>query len=739
MIDSLQKILDFIEHADHLSADEKSILLKSVKDTDNELAIAAFKLARTEKVKRTTAILLEETIEELEQKRKIVEAQSREASIEVSLERVRSRAMGMRHSDELGELIGAVFTELTRLDLTLTRSVIWILDTETMSGTWWMANSEDPEHPVRCFIPYHEHEPYLAILEKWKTRELKYVYVVEGDTKKKWDEFLFTETGVKDLPEIVKAGMGAPEKILLTISFNNFGAINVASLEPLPDEQVEIILRFAKVFDLTYTRFLDLQKAEAQAREAKIEAALEKVRSRSLAMHTTKELGEVVLLVMEKLRQLGVTIDETGVLLCTYFNNSKDVLHWVATPDLSVVGSYLLPYFDHPIFRDTWESKERGDEYFSKAYDIQVKNKFFEHAFEHSDYRLFPEELKQWVLANDQHILSAAWQKNSAVIIPSHTGIIPTEDDKAILIRFSRVFEQAYVRFMDLQKAEAYAVQAEQDLVEIKAARMKAEQALSELKATQTQLIQSEKMASLGELTAGVAHEIQNPLNFVNNFSDVNAELIEELEEEINNGNLEEVKAIAKNIKENEQKINHHGKRADAIVKGMLQHSRGSNGVKEPTDLNLLADEYLRLTYHGLRAKQKSFNATLKTDFDVAVGKINIVPQDIGRVILNLLTNAFYAVNERKEQEPGFDPIVSVSTKKAKEFTELTVSDNGFGISQAILDKVFQPFFTTKPTGMGTGLGLSLSYDIITKGHGGQLKVNTEEGDGTRFTIELPH
>jgi two-component system, NtrC family, sensor kinase len=262
-------------------------------------------------------------------------------------------------------------------------------------------------------------------------------------------------------------------------------------------------------------------------------------------------------------------------------------------------------------------------------------------------------------------------------------------------------------------------------------------QAYDELKATQSQLIQSEKMASLGELTAGIAHEIQNPLNFVNNFSEVNTELIDELSEEADKGNLDEVKVLAKDIKENEQKINHHGKRADAIVKGMLQHSRSSNGVKVPTDINALADEYLRLAYHGLRAKDKSFNATLKTDFDETIGKIDIIPQDIGRVILNLITNAFYVVDEKKKLLPsGYEPTVSVSTEKINRNVEIKVADNGNGIPRNIVDKIFQPFFTTKPTGQGTGLGLSLSYDIV-KAHGGELTVETFEGEGTTFIITL--
>ena len=265
----------------------------------------------------------------------------------------------------------------------------------------------------------------------------------------------------------------------------------------------------------------------------------------------------------------------------------------------------------------------------------------------------------------------------------------------------------------------------------------KVESTLHELKSTQSQLIQSEKMASLGELTAGIAHEIQNPLNFVNNFSEVSTELVDEMNEEINKGNLEDAKEIANDLKQNLEKINHHGKRAGDIVKGMLQHSRSSCGIKEPTDINKLADEYLRLAYHGLRAKDKSFNATMKTDFDESIGNINITPQDIGRVILNLITNAFYVVNEKKKSGvTNYEPTVSISTKKLNGKVEIIVFDNGGGIPQKILDKIFQPFFTTKPTGQGTGLGLSLSYDIV-KAHGGELKVETKEGEGSTFTIQI--
>jgi signal transduction histidine kinase len=262
---------------------------------------------------------------------------------------------------------------------------------------------------------------------------------------------------------------------------------------------------------------------------------------------------------------------------------------------------------------------------------------------------------------------------------------------------------------------------------------------LEDLQSTQTQLIQKEKMASLGELTAGIAHEIQNPLNFVNNFSEVNKELLEELEGEMDKGNMEEVKLIINDIKENEQKVMLHGRRADSIVKNMLQHSRASSGEGQLTDINALVDEYLRLAYHGLRAKDKDFNANLVTHFDESLPKIEIVPQEIGRVLLNLYNNAFYAVTQKKAMLDGqFQPQVIVATKVTKGRVVISIKDNGTGIPEHVKSKIFQPFFTTKPTGEGTGLGLSLSYDIITKGHGGELKVDSKEGEYAEFTIVIP-
>ncbi|MDE3740430.1 sensor histidine kinase [Maribacter polysaccharolyticus] len=849
------------------------------------------------------------------------EAQAREAQIEAALERVRAKSMAMHKSEELLEVITVVSEQLLALGFRF-HHVSFAHNNIDETYRFWTA-AKGMAKPMRFVVPYKDIPMFNNIIAAQKRSSSFFTDILTQKENNQWHGHLLKNDkranvfSKEDNEYMQSKGMAR------SIAINPNIMLILANYASIPYTEAEnkIIARFGQVFEQSYTRFLDLQKAEAQARESRIEAALERVRSRSLAMHKPKELQEVVAVVAEKLKELGVIYDAGGVILCTYFPDNKDVVHWITVDDFSTSGRYLVPYFDNPIFNDAWDSKMRGDAYFSKEFPVAAKNDFFKQAFENSDYKHMPEDYKQFVLKADKHYLSAAWSKNSAIIIPSLTEAVPSENDAEIIKRFAKVFEQAYIRFMDLQKAEeraretqidmalervrsrtlamqsseelaetsmvvfqqlvalgiapnrlfigiikekgasieawatnedgseiasqftlqasknktikkmldgwkqqkkslvidmkgkeleayfhylnndlkipftdglkqkrrvqtlayfsggiigmaapeeqpketidllerfasvfnltytrfkdlkvaeAQAKKAEEDLINLQLAKKSAENALSELQQTQTQLIQAEKMASLGELTAGIAHEIQNPLNFVNNFSEVSNELIDEMNEELDKGDLEEARFIATDIKQNLEKINHHGKRADAIVKGMLQHSRNNSGRREPTDVNALADEYLRLAYHGLRAKDKSFNAELKTEFDDNIGPINVIPQDMGRVILNLITNAFYAVNEKKLQNPkGYRPTVSVHTKKKGDTMEIKVIDNGNGIPKGIVDKIFQPFFTTKPTGKGTGLGLSMSYDIV-KAHGGKLEVVSKENEGTGFSIHLP-
>ncbi len=514
----------------------------------------------------------------------------------------------------------------------------------------------------------------------------------------------------------------------------------------ITEQDYQVLIRFANVFEQAYTRFLDLQKAEAQAREAQIEAALERIRSRTLAMQKSDELVETAAVLFKQLIHLG--IEPNRLYICIIKDEKGEAEFWITDEDGSKVSlAYYAKLVESPSFKkmlNGWKEKKR-------SVIIDMQGKELESYFHHLTTLNVP--FKNG-LAQKRRVQYLAYF-NKGFIGMASPDPQPAETLQ-LLERFAYVFNLTYTRFNDLQIAEAHALQAEQDLIEIKNARRKAEEALTELQAAQKQLIQSEKMASLGELTAGIAHEIQNPLNFVNNFSEVNKEMLEELKAERLKPNAERDESLQddliNDIIANEEKINHHGKRADAIVKGMLQHSRTSSGQKEPIDINALADEYLRLSYHGLRAKDKTFNTEMKTDFDGSIEKINIIPQDIGRVLLNLFNNAFYAVNEQKNKNlissekevtpfqkvsPLYNPTVSVSTKKCDDKIQIIIRDNGNGIPQKIIDKIFQPFFTTKPTGEGTGLGLSLAYDIV-KAHGGDLKVESKEGEGSEFIIQLP-
>jgi signal transduction histidine kinase len=479
--------------------------------------------------------------------------------------------------------------------------------------------------------------------------------------------------------------------------------------------------------------------AEAQTHKANIEVALERVRARALAMQEPEELIEVAQVLRHEMGLLGVEELETSSIYL-HDENPDTVECWYAISDLRHPEKKLVADQITIDLQKTWVGRQMFDFYQSDKNQISILMQ--------GDNRI------EWInyCASVSTVLGDfygdvipdrtyhLYKFSNGAIGAASAGDISTESWE-LLSRTASVFSLAYSRFKDLTKARI-------DLQRLKEEKQRAELALTDLKAAQAQLVQAEKMASLGELTAGIAHEIQNPLNFVNNFSELSNELIEEMQEEMDKGNSDEVKNIVADIRNNLEKINLHGKRADAIVKGMLQHSRPTSGEKQPTDINALADEYLRLAYHGLRAKDKNFNATLKTEFDPAIGKINIIPQDIGRVLLNLINNAFYAVNEKmKTTDQTYEPTVTVRTilvmasensliRQSANSIIIAVKDNGNGVPQKVLDKIFQPFFTTKPTGQGTGLGLSLSYDIV-KAHGGELSVETKEREGSEFIIQL--
>ncbi|HZI54411.1 MAG TPA: ATP-binding protein, partial [Chitinophagaceae bacterium] len=578
------------------------------------------------------------------------------------------------------------------------------------TSTVWVTTAfkQGDSHEVIGKIKLAGHPVLEKIFEGWKMQQ-EYYPVLSGGDLEEYYKFMKPHLSFPHPPDsITQYG---------SYFYFKEGLVFAWTEKELSEEEKRIFRRFTAVISLTYRRYMELQKSEAAAKDAVRQASLDRIRAEIASMRTTKDLDRITPLIWKELTILGIPFIRCGVFI---MDDAQQLIHtFLSTPDGKAIAAFHLPYSTPGKISQVlqhWQSK--------KLYTDHWDEKAFK---EFADILV-----EQGALKSSKQYLSTLPEGGFFLyFIPFLQGMLYVgnttqlgEEEIELVQSVTDAFSTAYARYEDFNKLEA--------------AKLQVDKTLSELETTQAQLIQSEKMASLGELTAGIAHEIQNPMNFVNNFSEVNKELLVEMAEEIEKGNYDAAKLLAKHVEENQEKINHHGKRADAIVKGMLHHSRSSSGIKEPTNINALADEYLRLAYHGLRAKDRSFNATLKSDFDKSLGLINIVPQDIGRVILNLITNAFYAISEKKKQlGEGYEPVVSVSTTKRNDKILLSVKDNGMGISQKVLDKIFQPFFSTKPTGQGTGLGLSISYDII-KAHGGELKVETKEGEGSEFMILLP-
>jgi len=638
------------------------------------------------------------------------EANAKEAQIEASLERVRGKAMAMHTSQDLSDTIGVFYQELKSFSLTPMRCGVGLLDKEERIGDLFTWNTTDKGKSFELVgrLKMEGHPVLNKVYEGWLT-QTEYHPVLRGDE-------------IKEYNKILKPQMAFPDHKHDDVQFGYFfffpeGGVYAWTEKEMHDDELQIYRRFTSVLSLTYKRYRDIEKAEASAKEAVKQSALDRIRAEIASMRTISDLDRITPLIWNELTILGVPFIRCGVFIMD--DDQQQIHTFLSTPEGKGIAAFHLPYntrgnIGHVITH--WQKKE----IYTDHWDEEAFKEFADNLVQQGAMK-----------SSEQYLSTMPAGGFNLHFVPFQQGMLYVgnvaplgEEEINLLQSIADAFSTAYARYEDFNKLEA--------------AKKQVDNTLTELKQAQQQLVQSEKMASLGELTAGIAHEIQNPLNFVNNFSDVNSELIIEMEIELQNGNVEEAIAIANDIKENEDKINHHGKRADAIVKGMLQHSRKTSGQKEPSDINALADEYLRLSYHGLRAKDKNFNATIETDFDQSIGKINIIPQDIGRVLLNLFNNAFYAVNEQKKSNPiSYSPTVFVGTQECDGKIQITVRDNGNGIPQKNSDKIFQPFFTTKPTGEGTGLGLSLSYDII-KAHGGEIKVESKEGEGTVFIIQLP-
>ncbi|MDO8899192.1 MAG: histidine kinase dimerization/phospho-acceptor domain-containing protein, partial [Bacteroidales bacterium] len=584
------------------------------------------------------------------------EAQAHEAQIEVALEKVRSRTMGMQKSDELADVANVLFQEMNDLVHNLWTCGFVLCEKDRTEDEWWL--SLEDGFTRGFFLPNVNDYAHAHLYEGWlKNDDFRTVQLEDDQLLAHYNWLMEIPVAKSIFDDMEAAGMQRPEWQKLHAAYFSKGYLVIITREPCSEEA--IFKRFAQVFDLTYTRFLDLQKAEAQARESQIELSLERIRAQVTGMQESTDLLDIVVTMRSEFVNLGHEAHYFWHMRWLPEKYEKAM----TSGDGSRIGMVMtLPRHIHGDIQNVADWEKTKEPSLVLAMDAETAVDYVHKMITLGDFEIVDHNAP--TLDDIRHIGGLTFvmaRTTHGEIGFSLPGSVPNPPTAAVdaLTRFASVFDLAYKRFEDLKTAE-------KDLIEIKAARQKAEEALLELKATQSQLIQSEKMASLGELTAGIAHEIQNPLNFVNNFSEVNMELIAELKEELEAGNLEDIKAIADDIAINEEKILQHGKRADAIVKGMLQHSRSSNGVKEPTDINALADEYLRLSYHGLRAKDKTFNADFKTEFDVSLPEINIIPQDIGRVLLNLINNAFYAVAEKQRNLTEIDnyvPTVIISTK----------------------------------------------------------------------------
>ncbi len=640
------------------------------------------------------------------------EAQIQEAQIEASLERVRASTMAMRSSDDVGNAIGVLFNELDKFGISLLRCGLIIVNDKEKTMQVWRAHTTKAGTvgQVSGKISISVHPMYEAAYDSWLLKETMASYDLSAE-----DFMNYYKTVSNHAPQF--AHNVTPEKQTNTSFFFKEGAIFTFTKEPLDAATCAELKKFAAVFGLTYRRYLDLKIAEAQARDMMRQASLDRIRAEIASMRTANDLDRITPLIWNELNTLGVPFIRCGVFI---MDDLQQVSHtYLSTPDGKAVAAFDLPY-DTPgntaQIVAHWQNKKFHTEYWDQeAYTAFAGNLVIQGVYNS------PEQYLSKLPGGGFYLHFAPFLQGMLYV--GNTAQLGKQDIRTMQ-SVADAFSTAYARYEDFSKLEA--------------AKLQVENTLLDLKKTQKQLIQAEKMASLGQLTAGIAHEIQNPLNFINNFSEVNTELITEMKLEITKGNFEAVSVLADDLKDHEEKITYHGNRAASIVKGMLQHTRNRRGQKEPTNINALCDEYLRLSYHGLRAKDKNFNAKMQTNLDESIGSINVVPQEIGSVLLNLFNNAFYAVNEKKEKLNGiFEPMVSVITKKENEKVVIKVIDNGFGIPKNSVDKIFQPFYSTKPPGQGTGLGLSLSYDVI-KAHDGTIKVETKENEGTVMIVELP-
>lgn len=641
------------------------------------------------------------------------ETQAREAQIEAALEKVRTVALSLKKSDEMLDIAQVLYEQLIELGFSNIRNAI--IDIHNDNNETFLDYDYSHDMGRTVTLMSYQDDP---IIEK-QVRQIEsssdafFELILEGQELQYLIDMRL-RNGENEDPRLRQI-----EQLTYNLySFGN-GAIGISNFGLLSDEQKIVLKRFRNVFAFAYKRYTDMVIAETQAREAKKQASLDRIRAEIASMRTSEDLNHITPIIWRELKNLEVPFIRCGVFIV---DEDKEYVHvYLTTPDGKSLAALNLSFDANELTSNAvyhWRNKQVFKEHWTKKEFINWTKSMI--------------ELGQVEKSETYQGSSTPPETLHLHFIPFAQGMLyvgdvsPLTDDKLTLVKtLAEAFSIAYSRYEDFKNLED--------------AKNRVEVTLTELKSAQAQLVQAEKLASLGQLTAGIAHEIKNPLNFVNNFSEISSELLEEMKIELQNDNKDEAIAIAEDIKRNLEKINQHGKRADSIVKGMLLHSRGSAGEKSLTNLNDLLEQYVNLAYHGLRAQDKEFNITIQKDFDETLEKINVVPQDISRVFLNIVNNGFYAANEKKKKsENDFAPILKVSTKNLPDKVEIRIRDNGNGIPQSIKNNIFNPFFTTKPAGEGTGLGLSLSYDIITKVHNGEIIFDTKENEFTECIITIP-
>lgn len=642
--------------------------------------------------------------------------------------------MGMQSSDELPEVANLLFLEVQALDIPAWSCGYCILEEDRKSSICIMSSEGTLQKPF--LLPHHGEISF----EEWDG-------FVQGDqtffTQELGGKAIESHYGfMKSLPqltpifqEIEEAGLSLPTYQINHLCKFGHGFLLFITYEPVPEAH-DIFKRFTRVFDQIYTRFLDLKNAEARTKESQIELSLERIRSQVTAMQESSDLFDIVVKMRSEFISLGHEAD--------YFWHMRwlpDVYEMSMTSeDGHRLGMVInIPKFVHYQIPGLAEWEKGNDPFYVLALDVDDAWDYIENMNTHGHYeKVDPNAPTRDDIEHIGGLTFIIARTSHGEIGYSLPGVVPEPPKDALdtLVRFAGVFDLAYKRFEDLKTAE-------KDLIEIKAAREKAEKALIELKATQDQLVQQEKLASLGQLTAGIAHEIKNPLNFVNNFSDVSIEMIDEALEELRqigeNEHAIETAAILDDIKSNLSKIHEHGSRADSIVKSMLQHSRGGDGKMEQTPINPLIKEYVNLAFHGMRAGKEPINVDIELDLDESIGDVPLIAEDFSRVILNLCNNAFDAMRDKlsalSSQPSAYQAILTVRTFQKDKSVTIEIEDNGPGIPEKIKDNILQPFFTTKKGTQGTGLGLSITNDIV-KAHGGSMDIHSKPGQ-TVFTIKL--